>query len=150
MCVHYQEATLPDMRRGARVFCCCVSRRFIYLHRDPYEIFQSATHMADAYYWYSYLQRPTDEQITEWILWQYEHLYDRYMAARALIRPSHHMEIAFAELDASPLQVLRRVYEHFQYAPRRVPPSSVPRACGRAVVRSVELPVQRLFSHCAR
>ena len=105
-----------------------VCRRFVYLHRDPYEIFQSATHMADAYYWYSYLQRPTDEQITEWILWQYQHLYDRYIAARALIRPSHHMEIAFAELDAHPLQVLRRVYEHFEYAPCRVPLSSVLRA----------------------
>jgi hypothetical protein len=27
------------------------------------QVFQSATHMADAYYWYSYLQTPTDEGI---------------------------------------------------------------------------------------
>lgn len=25
--------------------------RFLYIHRDPYEVFQSAVHMADTYYW---------------------------------------------------------------------------------------------------
>jgi hypothetical protein len=91
--------------------------RFIYLHRDPYEVFQSATHMADAYYWFSFLQQPRDEQITEWVLWQYQHLFERYIAARPLLRSSHLLEVPFHELDDAPLRVLRRVYDHFGYTP---------------------------------
>jgi|AntAceMinimDraft_5_1070358.scaffolds.fasta_scaffold426522_1 hypothetical protein len=27
---------------------------FVFIHRHPYEVFQSAVHMADAYYWVRY------------------------------------------------------------------------------------------------
>ena len=39
--------------------------KFIYIHRNPYEVLYSAAHMADTAYWYCYLNTPTDEQITE-------------------------------------------------------------------------------------
>lgn len=41
---------------------------------DP-QVFQSAAHMADTYYWYTYLQRPTDDIVNDFITDQYELLY---------------------------------------------------------------------------
>ena len=52
--------------------------QFIYIHRNPYDVFRSAAHMADTTYWYTYLNTPSNDQITEFILRQYEILYDRY------------------------------------------------------------------------
>ena len=43
---------------------------FIFIHRHPYEVFQSAVHMADAYYWQCYFQLPTAEDVEEFILYQ--------------------------------------------------------------------------------
>eukprot|EP00242_Pyramimonas_sp_CCMP2087_P018003 CAMPEP_0198225954 /NCGR_PEP_ID=MMETSP1445-20131203/103237_1 /TAXON_ID=36898 /ORGANISM="Pyramimonas sp., Strain CCMP2087" /LENGTH=130 /DNA_ID=CAMNT_0043905645 /DNA_START=182 /DNA_END=574 /DNA_ORIENTATION=- len=69
--------------------------------------------MADAYYWYSYLQTPTDEDVVEWILWQYTHLYTCYVADRKLIEKSRLVEIAFHDLEKSPTDEIRRVYKTF-------------------------------------
>ena len=44
--------------------------QFIFIHRHPYEVFQSAVHMADAYYWQCYFQLPTAEEVEEFILFQ--------------------------------------------------------------------------------
>jgi len=41
--------------------------------------------MADSYYWQTYLDRPTNEDITEFILWQYEAMYDAYIQDRSSI-----------------------------------------------------------------
>ena len=51
------------------------------------QVFQSAAHMADTYYWYCYLQRPSDQDVTSFILDQYDCLYGTYLADRELIPP---------------------------------------------------------------
>jgi hypothetical protein len=53
--------------------------QFVYIHRHPYEVFRSAVNMADKTYWYSYLNTPSDDDIMEFILSQYEILYDSYI-----------------------------------------------------------------------
>lgn len=42
--------------------------RFVFVHRDPLTTFASAGHMANTYYWYTALQRQTEEDVTggEW------------------------------------------------------------------------------------
>ena len=39
--------------------------QFVYIHRDPEEVYQSACHMADTTYWHMYLATPTDEQVPQ-------------------------------------------------------------------------------------
>lgn len=46
--------------------------QFVYIHRDPLTVYQSAVHMAKTTYWYMYVATPTDEQIHEFILNQFE------------------------------------------------------------------------------
>jgi hypothetical protein len=40
---------------------------FVFIHRHPLEVFRSAAHMADAYYWQCYLQRPRALDVQEFI-----------------------------------------------------------------------------------
>lgn len=58
---------------------------FIYLHRNPYEVLQSSAHMADTAYWFCYLNVPTNEQIAEFILWQFQTLWRLYNKDACLV-----------------------------------------------------------------
>ncbi|KDO22369.1 hypothetical protein SPRG_11321 [Saprolegnia parasitica CBS 223.65] len=89
---------------------------FIYLHRDPYKVLQSSAHMANTAFWYIYLNTPTDEQVTEYTLWQFERMYDVYYAASrdastgALAEDI--LEVAYTDLVSSTMPSLKRVYAH--------------------------------------
>lgn len=84
--------------------------RFVYVHRDPLTTFASAAHMANTYYWYCYLQQPSETDVTDFILDQFDLLHQTYLEDRKLIPPGRLVEVAFAELDADPLGTLRRIY----------------------------------------
>ncbi|GLC59101.1 hypothetical protein PLESTB_001448300 [Pleodorina starrii] len=87
--------------------------RFIYVHRHPLEVFQSAANMADTYYWYTYLQRPTDNVTNDFIMDQYDIMYRSYMSERGRVPAGRLVEVGFSELEADPMGVLRRIYSQF-------------------------------------
>lgn len=64
-------------------------------------------------YRFTYLQRPTSQQLQEFILCQFELLHREYIQQRGLISNERLVEVAFSELEAAPLEVLSRVYKHF-------------------------------------
>jgi len=95
--------------------------KFIYVHRDPYEVFQSAVHMADTTYWYSYLNTPTEERILAFIYWQFEYMFKAYNAAACAhcdgdgTRVLHKdvMEVGYrSDLLDNPIPTLHRIYQH--------------------------------------
>ena len=61
--------------RSAQLF---PKAKFVYISRHPYDVFSSACHMADTTYWYTYLNTPTDEQVQDFVLGQYDILWDEY------------------------------------------------------------------------
>ncbi|EFJ40116.1 hypothetical protein VOLCADRAFT_108333 [Volvox carteri f. nagariensis] len=77
------------------------------------QVFQSAANMADTYYWFTYLQQPTDNVTNEFIMDQYDILYRSYMADRSRIPADRLVEVGFSDLDSDPLGVLRRIYHQF-------------------------------------
>lgn len=92
--------------------------QFIYIHRHPYDVLRSAMHMADTTYWYTYFNTPSDDQIMEFILRQYEILYDRYEAGRQQIfqqhgnkQPQQLVEVSFDELSQQPIETVQRIYD---------------------------------------
>ncbi|GIL87732.1 hypothetical protein Vretifemale_15775 [Volvox reticuliferus] len=87
--------------------------RFIFVHRHPLEVFQSAANMADTYYWYTYLQRPTDQVTNDFIMDQYDIMYKSYMSERERIPAGRLVEVGFSELESDPLGALRRIYHQF-------------------------------------
>lgn len=99
--------------------------QFIYIHRNPYDVFRSAAHMADTTYWYTYLNTPSNEEITEFILRQYEILYDRYEQGRKRIqedsicdddddttkrRTQQLIEISYDDISQRPIDTAQKIY----------------------------------------
>lgn len=74
--------------------------QFIYIHRHPWTVLQSALNMADKTYWYSYLNRPTPQQILDFITNQFELLFDAYEADKSLIPAGNLVEVRFEDLEA--------------------------------------------------
>lgn len=90
--------------------------QFIYIHRNPYDVFRSAANMADKTYWFSYLSVPTEEQIMTFVLEQYRMLWESYKEGRALLRPDQLIEVSYEELDRDPTATVERIYDHFGWA----------------------------------
>lgn len=91
--------------------------QFIYVHRNPYEVFASACNMADTTYWFTYLcPPPSDRQIQEFVLWQYEAMWEHYEHARAALPGGALVEVAYTDLVESPVSTLARVYDELGWA----------------------------------
>jgi omega-hydroxy-beta-dihydromenaquinone-9 sulfotransferase len=85
--------------------------RFVHIHRNPYNVFQSSLHSAiKAIPWWT-LQRPDHAGLEERTLRQYEAIYRAYFEERSLIPASRLHEIHFENLEADPLAQLRQLYD---------------------------------------
>jgi hypothetical protein len=84
--------------------------RFVHVHRNPYEVFQSFRHDFDSHGWYLYLQKPDVQAIEETILRMYNHVFDAFFADRPLIPRGQYHEVAFADLERRPLEVVEETY----------------------------------------
>ena len=67
--------------------------------------------MADKYYWQCYLQRPTVEDVQEFILYQGELLHRRYTEAIECVSDERKMEVSFEEVTEDPVTALSRVFK---------------------------------------
>jgi hypothetical protein len=88
--------------------------KFVHIHRNPYDVFRSATHTwKKAGEWWQFQQTDfrDDERINGQILDQTKILYDGYFAQRTLIPAGRLHEIAFHDLERDPIQQLRNTYE---------------------------------------
>ena len=54
--------------------------------------------------------------MTEFILHQYELLFENYLADRSLVPQGNLLELSFRELDADPLKEIEKIYDHFGWA----------------------------------
>lgn len=84
--------------------------QFVYLHRDPLEVYKSACNMADTTYWHSYLRAPSGTQIHEFVLSQFVTLWEEYVTDRSLIRSGNLVEMSFEELSGDPVAAVSRIY----------------------------------------
>ena len=87
--------------------------QFIYIHRHPYDVFRSAAHMADTTYWYTYFNTPTPVMIQEFILRQYEILWEKYQEGKKLLIQSDNqqlVEVSYEELAQDPILTVEGIY----------------------------------------
>eukprot|EP00536_Pseudo-nitzschia_multiseries_P002902 jgi/Psemu1/184706/e_gw1.41.19.1 len=98
--------------------------QFIYIHRNPYDVFRSAAHMADTTYWYTYLNTPSDEQITEFILRQYEILEEpkrQQQQQQQQQSPRRRLvEISYEDISQRPIETAEHIYQQlgWDWTPR--------------------------------
>ncbi|MGB7874086.1 MAG: sulfotransferase [Anaerolineales bacterium] len=91
--------------------------KFIFLHRDPYQVFLSTRNLYNKMLPYSQLQEISNEEIDANILTFYRDLMRHYLNDRSLIPPQNLVEISYKELDERPLPVMRRIYNRLNFWP---------------------------------
>lgn len=85
--------------------------RFVHIHRNPYEVFQSTVHLLrTAGPWWA-LQRDGFEDSADRAIRQYRELYDAFFEDRGLIPAGRYCEVGFEAVEADPVGQLRGVYE---------------------------------------
>lgn len=83
--------------------------KFVLIHRDPYEVFQSTMHTWQKVKSFWGLQRGDVEE--EGVLTDYVQICDAFFAERHRIANGNYCEVRFTDLERDPLGQLRRVYE---------------------------------------
>ncbi len=84
--------------------------RFLHIHRNPYEVFQSFVHMAQNVIPVWALQKYDFSHLHEMVLSQYRQLYEAYFRQREAVPEGQHFEIAYEDLVADPLSQLEQIY----------------------------------------
>ena len=85
--------------------------KFIHIHRDPYRVFLSTLHLHRTVLLRAQLQRIGPDAVEGNVLEFYRRLLGRFLADRSLIPAGNLVEVRFEDLESSPLEVLRRIYE---------------------------------------
>jgi hypothetical protein len=88
--------------------------KFVFVHRNPYEVFLSGAHMASTTYGWMFLQSPSDEDLQEYILNQGEILHNEYFDCRnnpQLLNDKNSAEVSFAELTKDPVKSMQEIYK---------------------------------------
>jgi hypothetical protein len=91
--------------------------KFIFLHRDPYEVFLSTRNLYKKTLPFAQLQEISDEEIDANILTFYTDMMKHYLNDRGLIPPRNLIEVGFQKLDKTPLRVMRRIYQKMNFWP---------------------------------
>jgi len=85
--------------------------RFVHIHRDPFELFQSTRKMETKVGPLFQFHRRDLDEIDEHILWRYRVTYDAYLDQRDRIPEGQLIEIPYTDLVDDTLGSLRRVYD---------------------------------------
>ncbi|MBI4515548.1 MAG: sulfotransferase [Deltaproteobacteria bacterium] len=85
--------------------------KFIHICRDPYRVLPSMKGVYKVVLPKAQLQHISPQQIEALVLHFYEQLMCKYLAEKSLIPAGHLVEVKYEELEAAPLEQLRRIYD---------------------------------------
>ena len=94
--------------------------QFVYIHRDPIEVFLSSAHMANTTYGYMFLQRPNEGDLKEYILRQGEILIEEYISCvddhvnGQLKLGKNLVEVSFRDLTENPYETIESIYQNLE------------------------------------
>ena len=83
--------------------------RFVHIYRNPYSVFQSASHTHRELRKYVTLQHSIAD-IEEQTIRQYKEVFDAFFEEKGLIPAGRYHEVRFEELECDPVSQLRSVY----------------------------------------
>lgn len=84
--------------------------RFVYIYRNPYDVYSSSLHLRRTMFKENALAEPNFHGLEEDMFLTYEHCIARYEATKGMIPPGQLCEVRFEDLEADPLGEMQRVY----------------------------------------
>jgi hypothetical protein len=84
--------------------------KFVYIHRNPVEVFLSTRHFFRKMMPHLQLQTISDKEVGRQIIRLYRKLMNDYFEQKKLIPEKNLVEIAYEELEKNPASVLKNIY----------------------------------------
>jgi len=85
--------------------------KFIFIHRNPYDVYLSNIHLYNKTIKSQFLQEFNDEQIKERVLYCYETTLKKYLEEKSLINKDKLIEISYKELSDIPVETINKIYD---------------------------------------
>lgn len=85
--------------------------KFIYIHRNPFNVYNSTRKLYKTNVESQMLQDMTESEIKDMIFNIYTRLLKRYIHDRTLIPDGNLIEISYDELDTEPIETVRKIYQ---------------------------------------
>ncbi|MCB9195099.1 MAG: sulfotransferase [Flavobacteriales bacterium] len=85
--------------------------KFIHIHRDPYDVYNSNLHLYRSTIKTQFLQDFSDEEIIERVLYCYETSFVKFFEDYHKIPEENRIEISYDELSNVPMETLQNVYK---------------------------------------
>lgn len=85
--------------------------KFIYIHRNPYDVYSSTKHLYKKAVKTQYLQEFSEKEIEERVLYCYEKSMQKYIENKQYIPKESLCEVSFKELDSQPLDTIEKIYK---------------------------------------
>lgn len=107
---HGKPLIIKSPPHTARIDLLCSifpKARFVWIHRDPQDVFVSSCHMAQEYFTYCFLTDTTNEQVTDYTLEQHRLIYTSLFENREHI----HCEVSYRELELNPFETVEKIYK---------------------------------------
>jgi len=87
--------------------------KFIYVHRNPEDVFVSSLFQAEKLFKHNKLHK-NKTNVREFVLSRYQALLDEYEKSKKVIPSSQLIEIRFKSLETSPIKVTRSIYDKLE------------------------------------
>lgn len=84
--------------------------KFVFIHRNPYDVYRSTLILQKKMTQTQYLQDMTDADINNMIFENYNELMKAYIEKKKQLVPADIIEISFDELNEDPIGTMQRVY----------------------------------------
>lgn len=85
--------------------------KFIFIHRNPFDVYRSTLILQKKMTYTQYLQDMTDADIDDMIFENYSELLKAYIAKRNSVPAGNLIEISYDELNADGMATMKKVYE---------------------------------------
>lgn len=90
--------------------------RFVFIHRNPVEVYLSTYYLWQVVLREYSLQKITGEKADGLVLTTYERLLQSYLEQKRGIPSKQLIEISYNELNQQPLETVKKIYAHFGFA----------------------------------
>ncbi len=87
------------------------SAKFIYIHRNPYEVYQSMLHLYNKTIKSQFLQDITENEIKSKIIECYRKTLLCYIERKKNIPKNQLIEISYDQLSKKPIEIIRKIYD---------------------------------------
>ena len=85
--------------------------KFVFIHRNPYDVFLSMRHLFLRTTSTQFLQYMTMPELNERIIYFFRETLHKYLSERTLIPKGNLAEVAFSDLEQDPHGVIKKIYE---------------------------------------